>query len=225
MALPPGRARLRWGHIGGVVGHMSETQGGGAPARNSRTLVAVVAAVVLAAALYAGYALIFKPQGGDLKTLATGAMAKLAVDATPAAQPIKAQDPQGKPFDIAQLKGQVVVVNLWASWCAPCIKEMPTLAQLQTRYAGQPVKVLAISLDKKPEEIAKARAFLADKAPLQFYHGEYDLLFAITPPPQGLPTTLIFDRSGRERARLEGGADWSTDEAHRIIDRLLTERS
>jgi thiol-disulfide isomerase/thioredoxin len=224
MVAPPGRARLCWGHIGGVVGHMSETQGGGAPARNSRTLVAVVAAVVLAAALYAGYALIFKPRGGDLKSLASGPMAKLAVDDKPAAQPIKAEDPEGQPFDLAQLKGQVVVVNLWASWCAPCVKEMPTLAQLQARYAGKPVKVLAISLDKKPEEIAKARAFLADKHPLQFYHGEYDMLFAINPPPAGLPTTLIIDRSGRERARLEGGADWSTDQAGRVIDNLLSEK-
>ena len=203
---------------------MSETQGGGAPARNAKMLAAIAAAVVLAAALYAGYALIFKPQGGDLKSLATGPMAKLVVDAKPTPQPIKGEGPDGRPFQIADLKGQVAVVNLWASWCAPCVKEMPTLAQLQARYAGKPVKVLAISLDKKPEEVAKARAFLADKRPLQFYHGEYDLLFAIDPSPQGLPTTLIFDRSGRERARLEGGADWSTGQADRIIDNLLAEK-
>ena len=142
-----------------------------------------------------------------------------------APQPIQAQGPDGRTFKIGDLKGQVVVVNLWATWCAPCVKEMPTLAQLQSRYSGKGVKVLAISLDKGDGDIAKAKAFIADKQPLAFYHGDYALAFAISPATEGLPTTLIFDRSGRERARLEGGADWSTDQAGRVIDHLLAEKS
>jgi thiol-disulfide isomerase/thioredoxin len=204
---------------------MSETQGGGAPAGKSKALFAVLAAIVIVAALYAGYAVVFKPHGGDLKSLATGPMAKLVVDANPASQPIQAQGPDGKNISLADLKGDVVVVNLWATWCAPCVKEMPTLAQLQSRYAGKPVKVLPISLDKGPDDIAKAKAFISDKAPLGFYHGDYAMAFAITPAAEGLPTTLIFDRSGRERARLEGGADWSTPEASRVIDALLAQKS
>jgi thiol-disulfide isomerase/thioredoxin len=204
---------------------MSETQGGGPAAGKSKALFAVLAAVVIVAALYAGYAVIFKPHGGDLKSLATGPMAKLVVDAKPVAQPIQAQGPDGKSVTLADFKGQVVVVNLWATWCAPCVKEMPTLAQLQSRYAGKPVKVLPISLDKGADDIAKARTFIADKAPLGFYHGDYAMAFAITPAAEGLPTTLIFDRAGRERARLEGGADWSTPEAGRIVDALLAEKS
>jgi hypothetical protein len=101
---------------------------------------------------------------------------------------------------------------------------MPTLARLQARYAGRPVKVLAVSLDKGPEDLAKARAFIADKAPLQFYHGDYALAFSITPPAEGLPTTLVFDRSGREQARLSGGADWSGADAGAVIDRLLSRK-
>ena len=81
--------------------------------------------------------------------------------------------------------------------------------------------VAPISLDKGDADIAKARAFIADKAPLKFYHGEYSLAFTITPPAEGLPTTILYDRTGRERARLSGGADWSTPEAHAVIDRLL----
>ena len=222
---PLGSARLCRGLIGGVVGHMSETQSGGPPARKSKPLLAVVAAVVVVAALYAGYAVIFKPHGGDLKSLATGPMAKLTIDAKPASQPIQAQGPDGQAMTLADLRGQVVVVNLWATWCAPCVKEMPTLAQLQSRYAGKPVKVLPISLDKGDADIAKAKAFIGDKPPLAFYHGDYALAFAVTPASEGLPTTLIFDRAGRERARLEGGADWSTPEAGRIIDALLAEKS
>ncbi|MEI9965493.1 MAG: TlpA disulfide reductase family protein [Caulobacteraceae bacterium] len=114
-----------------------------------------------------------------------------------------------------------MLVNLWATWCAPCVKEMPTLAQLQSAYAGKPVKVMAVSLDKGDADIAKARAFIADKPPLAFYHGDYALAFALNPPAEGLPTTIIYDRTGQERARLSGGADWSTPEARAVIDRLL----
>ena len=225
MALPPASARLCRGLIGGVVGHMSETQGGGAPARTSKGLIAIVAVVVLVAALYAGYALIFKPHGGGLKSLATGPMAKLVVDAKPASQPIQAQGPTGETLKLADFRGQVVVVNLWATWCAPCKEEMPTLAKLQARYASKGVKVLPISLDKGDEDIAKAKAFISDKAPLGFYHGDYALAFAVTPAAEALPTTLIFDRAGRERARLEGGADWSTAQAGKVVDALLAEKS
>ena len=225
MALPPASARLCRGHIGGVVGHMSETQGGGGSANKSRAIAAIAAVVVSVAALYAGYALIFKPHGGGLKSLATGSMAKLVVDGKPAPQPIQAQGPDGRTLKLSDLKGQVVVVNLWATWCAPCVTEMPTLARLQARYAGKGVKVLPISLDKGDEAIAKAKAFIAAKAPLGFYHGDYALAFAVTPAAEALPTTMIFDRSGRERARLEGGADWSTGQADKVIETLLAEKS
>ena len=204
---------------------MSETQGGGTPARKSKAPIFALALIVLAAALYAGYGLIFKPHGGDLKSLATGPMAKLVVDAKPMPQTLQAQGPDGRTATLADFKGDVVVVNLWATWCAPCKEEMPTLARMQAHYAGKGVKVLPISLDKGDGDIAKAKVFIADKPPLAFYHGDYALAFALSPPTEGLPTTLIFDRSGNERARLVGGADWSTAQADRIIDRLLAEKS
>ncbi len=225
MGRGPGGARPCRGLIGGVVGHMSETQGGGAPASKSNGLIAIAAVAALVAALYAGYAFLFKPHNGDLKSLASGPMAKLVVAARPAPQPIEAQGADGKTLRLSDLKGKVVVVNLWATWCAPCREEMPTLAKLQTRYASKGVKVAPISLDKGDEAIGKARAFIAANAPLGFYHGDYALAFAVKPAAEALPTTLIFDRSGRERARLEGGADWSTGQAGRVIDALLAEKS
>ena len=85
--------------------------------------------------------------------------------------------------------------------------------------------MLAISLDKGQPDIDKAKAFIADKQPLLFYHGEYSLAFAVDPPTEGLPTTILYDRAGRERARLSGGADWSTPEAHAVLDRLLAAKS
>jgi len=159
-----------------------------------------------------------------LKSLAKGEMAKLVVpDKVPSPTDIGAQGPNGESVRLSDLKGQIVVVNLWATWCAPCVKEMPTLAKLQSDYAAKPVKVLAISLDKGPEDIAKAKAFIGAKPPLKYYHGEYSLAFAISPPAEGLPTTILYDRSGRERARLSGGADWSTPEARAVLDQLLAQ--
>ena len=204
---------------------MSEIHNDGAkaPGGKSRLIWAGLALIAVVAVLYAGFALVFKSGSGeDLKPLAKGEMAKLEVPAKLAPPPpIVAQGPGGETIRLSDLKGQVVVINLWASWCAPCIKEMPTLAKLQSAYAGKPVKVLAISLDKGQPDIDKAKAFIADKPPLVFYHGEYSLAFSVDPPAEGLPTTILYDRSGHERARLSGGADWSTPEAHAVLDRLL----
>ncbi len=207
---------------------MSEVQDSKARAGGKTRLVWAGAGVIaMAALLYAVVVLVIKPggSGADVKSLAKGEMTKLVFVPTPSSlATIVAQDQAGKPLDLAGLKDQVVVVNLWATWCAPCVKEMPTLAKLQAEYAGKPVKVLAISLDKGDEDIAKARAFMADKPPLTFYHGAYALAFSITPAAEGLPTTLIYDRAGHEQARLSGGADWSTPDAKAVIDSLISRK-
>ena len=174
--------------------------------------------------LLGGCSKILHPGGAQgLGDLAHGDMAKLELAKTPAAAPdIVLDGPDGKPLKLADLKGQVLVVNLWASWCAPCAKEMPTLAKLQAAYAGKPVKVVAISLDKGAEDIDKAKARIAQNAPLGFYHGPYDIAFALSPPVEALPTTIFYDRAGHERARLTAPADWTKPEARALVDRLLS---
>ncbi|MGH6909723.1 MAG: TlpA family protein disulfide reductase, partial [Phenylobacterium sp.] len=77
-------------------------------------------------------------------------------------------DGSGKAMKIADFKGKVLVVNLWATWCGPCKIEMPQLATLQAAYDGKPVQVVAISIDKA-EALTEAKAFIASKAPLTFY--------------------------------------------------------
>ncbi len=143
-------------------------------------------------------------------------------------------DANGKPVKIADFKGKVTVVNLWATWCAPCKVEMPTLAALQAAYAAQPLEVVAISTDladtsKYPGEtqadaILRAKAELAKSSPLKFYHSPgLDLIYAFAPPAPGLPTTIIYDKKGVERARLAKEADWNSKEARALIERLLSE--
>jgi thiol-disulfide isomerase/thioredoxin len=194
----------------------------GEPGRGARLVWMAAGFVAIAALVYGASALLFKPRAEGLSGLARGDMAKLVEAKAPAASPDLAfEGPDGRPMRLGDFKGQVVVVNLWASWCAPCAKEMPTLAKLQAAFKGRPVRVAAISLDKGEEDIAKAKARIAQNGPLQFYHGPYSLAFALKPPVEGLPTTIFYDRKGRERARLTAPADWSRPEARAVVERLL----
>jgi thiol-disulfide isomerase/thioredoxin len=160
--------------------------------------------------------------GTDLKALATGPMAKLVTPADGAPEPdIAFTGPDGQIMKLAQLKGQVVVVNFWATWCGPCKEEMPSLAKLAKDYAGRGVKVVPISVDRL-EDGQKARDFLRANGALPFYNDpEYRVVFGLTPRPDGIPTTVIYDKAGKEQARLSGGADWSTDQAKKVMDAVL----
>jgi thiol-disulfide isomerase/thioredoxin len=130
-------------------------------------------------------------------------------------------DGAGKKVSAADFKGKVVVMNLWATWCAPCKLEMPTLAKLAKAYAGQPVAVVAVSIDK-PEAVGQAKTFIAQNAPLAFYNDpEAKLPWELKPPAAGMPTTLILGKDGLERGRISGEADWSGAGAKATIDRLL----
>lgn len=130
-------------------------------------------------------------------------------------------DGDGKPMKIADLKGKVVVMNIWATWCAPCVTEMPTLAKLQAAYAGKPVEVVTVSIDSE-SSAAKARIFIAQHSPLKFYHDrEMKLPFKLSPPAPGAPTTVIYGKDGMEVARVAGEADWAGPEARALVDKAL----
>lgn len=189
--------------------------------------LAIAAALLIAAAavLYVMVSASIKPAGPtDLSSVKKASFAKLEVLTTPRPAPLLTfQGPDGKVTSLAELKGKVVVANLWATWCAPCKVEMPTLSRLAATYQGQPVAVVAISIDKPDKEV-EAKAFMARNRPLEFYwdpSGGFP--FLIQPPAQGLPTTLIIDKKGMERARLPGEADWSSAEATELVRQLLAE--
>ena len=133
------------------------------------------------------------------------------------------KDAAGRDVTLADFRGKVVVVNLWATWCAPCRKEMPTLAALAALEAGRAVKVLPISVDTVAKTGA-AKAFIAANAPLDFHQDPGPALpFALKPVAEGFPTTVIFDKSGRERTRVAGELDWSGARVRRVIDALAAE--
>lgn len=130
-------------------------------------------------------------------------------------------DAAGKKLTPADFKGKVVVMNLWATWCAPCKIEMPTLAKLAKAYEGKPVAIVAVSIDKS-DAVDQAKAFIAQNAPLAFYNDpEAKLPWALKPAANGMPTTLILGKDGLERGRISGEADWAGPGAKATIDKLL----
>lgn len=150
----------------------------------------------------------------------TALSSKLSTPQQPTPPPDYAfYDSTGKALKVADFKGKVVVLNVWATWCAPCKVEMPTLAKLQAAYAGKPVEVMAVSIDT-PEAAQKASLFIAQNAPLKFYH-DRDMKLPFKLNAQGAPTTVIYGKDGLEAARVSGEADWSSPEARALVDKAL----
>jgi thiol-disulfide isomerase/thioredoxin len=202
---------------------MSEVQAAKRRPNLVRWALVVAVLVGAAAVLYVIGAASFKPKTpADLSDLRTGGLEKLVVVKTPTPAPdIPFTDAAGKTVTLADFKGEVVLLNVWASWCAPCKEEMPTLARLQAAYAAQPVKVVALSVDNDAA-LPKAQAMIAANPPLVLYRDPaFRMAFSAQPAMKGFPTTLVFDRKGREVARLEGGADWNSREARALVERLL----
>lgn len=181
---------------------------------------AVLGATGVGALLYVNR----EPPATGLGRFAVGAMDKLQTpaDVVPATD-YRFLDAAGAETGFDAFKGRVAVVNLWAMWCAPCREEMPTLAALSAAYAGNDQVVVApISVDL-PDQVADARAFITDNAPLPFYSDpKFRLPFEFA-GKGAMPQTILLDRQGRVRAHLTGGADWSGREAKALIDALLAE--
>ena len=205
------------------MSEQSEKGAASGPRNPLRWMLGGVAVLGVAAVLYIiGQASINPQAQSNLKGLAKGEMAKFVLPAEAGSPPTDTfLDPQGKPIRLADFRGKVTVVNFWATWCAPCVIEMPTLAKLAQAYHGKPVQVVTVSIDK-PDDAEKARLFIAKHAPLAFYHDpKMAMPFAFSPPLGGMPTTIVYGADGVERGRLSGEADWSSKDATRLIDAVL----
>jgi thiol-disulfide isomerase/thioredoxin len=126
----------------------------------------------------------------------------------------------GRTVRLKDFRGKVIVLNLWATWCAPCRKEMPSLDRLQSRSGGKDFEVVALSVD-----------FAGLQAVRKFYQdfGINHLRLFVDPSSQvldqvkvlGLPATLLIDRDGREIGRLVGAAEWDSPEMLRLFRGLI----
>jgi thiol-disulfide isomerase/thioredoxin len=129
-------------------------------------------------------------------------------------------DAAGQSKSLADFKGKLVLLNIWATWCVPCREEMPTLDKLESRLGGKDFQVVAVNIDKGGPE--KAASFLKETgaAHLALYTDPSGKLFS-TLKAVGMPTTLLIDRDGREIARLVGPADWASPEAFAVIEAAI----
>ena len=162
--------------------------------------------------------------GGLSKDLSKGPLAAFLIHPGPKALPaLQFQDGSGKPLTLADWKGRVVLLNLWATWCAPCRKEMPDLSKLEKELGSDQFEVVAISVDRKGAEASSA--FLKET-------GADNLKLYVEPSTKivndlqsaGLPATLLIDRQGRELGRILGPADWASPEAQDIIKAALAQK-
>jgi thiol-disulfide isomerase/thioredoxin len=132
-----------------------------------------------------------------------------------AAPDIQFQDPDGEPATFADFRGRPLLVNLWATWCAPCVVEMPSLDRLAARE-GERLEVLALSQDidgrQKVADFFAARPF----AQLEPYlDGDLAMMTALR--IDTLPTTILYDAEGREVWRMTGMAEWDGERARRLL--------
>ena len=129
--------------------------------------------------------------------------------------------PDGSETSLADFAGKVIVLNVWATWCGPCEKEMPSLAALQSARGGDNFEVVAISIDELSErEYTKGQLQRLTGGALSFYQSK-DLAITSAFGVNVFPTTIIYDDDGEEVARFRGDADWASYEAIAFIDEVL----
>jgi thiol-disulfide isomerase/thioredoxin len=158
---------------------------------------------------------------GPLVGLNKGAMAPLLVRPKPLELPeLSFAGPGGETKTLADFKGKIVLLNIWASWCVPCREEMPQLDKLQAELGGKDFEVVAVNIDRGGGD--KAKKFLEETGAthLAAYTDPTGKLFAAV-KAVGMPTTLLIDRDGKEIGRLVGPADWGSAEAKKLIEAAI----
>jgi thiol-disulfide isomerase/thioredoxin len=150
-----------------------------------------------------------------------GAVAAFVVKSAPEALPdVSFVDGKGETRTMRDFKGKVVLLNLWATWCAPCRKEMPSLDRLQTELGSDKFEVVAISVDRSGPE--GARRFLDSIGIKQLaLYAEPTARLGSALRAIGMPTTLLIDGEGREIGRLTGPAEWDSADAKALIQAAI----
>ena len=156
---------------------------------------------------------------------AQGALQGFVVHPQPKLAPeIHFQDKNGRPLTLAEFKGKVVLLNIWATWCAPCREEMPTLDRLQAELGGADFEVVALSIDRGGvDAITKFFAEVGVQHLAIYLDSTTEASSALG--AVGLPTSLLIDRDGTEIGRLIGPAKWDSPEMVEFIRSRLIKKS
>jgi thiol-disulfide isomerase/thioredoxin len=143
----------------------------------------------------------------------------------PATQPrpapaISLADTSGHSVELSELQGKLVIVNLWATWCGPCLREMPSLERLQSRL-GERVAVLAVSEDRGGNKSVEPFIAKLGLKSVKIYidpKSEVGHAFGV----RGLPTSFLIDREGKVLGRVEGAAEWDSPKILGVLEPLLS---
>jgi thiol-disulfide isomerase/thioredoxin len=163
-----------------------------------------------------------------LAPLVHGEVAALALAQTPFRVPNLAfKDAQGHDKTLADWRGRTVLLNLWATWCVPCRREMPALDALQAKRGGPAFEVVAVNIDTRDPE--KPLAFLKDVGitHLAYYSDDSARVFEdlkTAGKAFGMPTTIIVDRAGCEIGTMAGPAEWASDDGVKLVSAAVSEQ-
>jgi len=191
-------------------------------AKRALVLLAGVVAVYGMIALFGNGALPGPAAAAPLPTVPTrafsrGKMATFVFRKTPKKLPKAVfRDADDKERTLDDWRGKVVLLNLWATWCAPCRKEMPSLDRLNREFGGDDFELVAVSVDRKGPAVAQAFLDEMKIETLKLYIDK-TMKIARSLRAFGLPYTFLIDREGRELGRLVGPAEWDADEAKKLI--------
>jgi len=206
-----------------------------APKRRKYALMAAVAVAVLGLAVYViatsgrngaqaacGPALATAQR---LAPLARGEVAAVSVASEPLRLPaLTFKDAGGATKTLADWKGRMVLLNLWATWCVPCRKEMPALATLEAKLGGPRFEVVAVNIDTRDPDKPKAWLKDAGVTGLAYYADASGKVFQELKSvgrAVGMPTSLLIDGDGCEIAYLAGPAEWASDDALALVRTAL----
>ena len=153
--------------------------------------------------------------------LAHGEVAALTMATAPLRLPDLAfDDAGGQPKKLSDWRGRMVLVNLWATWCVPCRKEMPALNTLETKLGGPDFQVVAINIDTRDPEKPKNFLKEANLTRLGYFSDQKARVFQdlkAVGRALGMPTSVLVDGQGCEIATIAGPAEWASDDAIKLI--------
>ncbi|MEC9249635.1 MAG: TlpA disulfide reductase family protein [Pseudomonadota bacterium] len=172
------------------------------------------------AVLYVVFSAMDSGGNGSLDSYATGHMSAFRTEEAPRPQPtVVYTGADGQEIRLSDYRGKVILVNFWATWCAPCVEEMPALSNLQTELGGDAFEVVTISMDRRMEDAA---TFLTNMQ-LENLPLIHDSTFGSMAQTGaiGLPMSILYASDGREIGRLPAPAEWDSEDAIRLIEAAI----